>query len=557
MTREQVWLLIGWLGIFLFGTMAFEEAIGFLVTKNFKNLLRTATDKLYKAIWTWAFVTAVLQSSSVVSLITLAFVGAGVIALPNALGVILGANIGAPLTDILLWNLWLKFSLWTIALPLIWVAGVLMLVFARYTKFKHICKLVIWLGLLFLGLGYMKDSMMAMSAQVDFAQYIWYWSLVYFFVGFVITLIMQSSSATVVLVLTAASSGIVDYRMGAALIMGAFLWTTITAVLGAIGPFPLKKQTAFWHVLFNLFSVILGLIFLPLIVVLLDKAFIDVVFGLSMFAIWFKIIWVLLITPFIWYFTSFLQWLFPDKETLLWLSLEQVDPTVPEAAIIAMKKDTIKLFKKIFGYVLHIWSVDEKILLKSRLDIDWILANQKSFDETILEQEYATIKMIEESLVSFASHTKRNTTKGIDVDTIDGLYSAISLAVATAKYMKDISHNIRFLEETPSPRLYKQYELFRSMLVRLYKIISDVIDEKTNDEVLPKMLDMVADIKLADKIFLENLSKEMNKEKLRKFNLSDILHINRYVYLSSLSFVDAIKQMFMKSIEKKVFDQLQ
>lgn len=99
--------------------MAFEESIGFLVTRNFKNLLKTATDTLFKAIGTGTFVTAVLQSSSVVSLITLAFVGAGVIALPNALGVILGANIGAPLTDILLGNLGLKFSLSAIALPLI------------------------------------------------------------------------------------------------------------------------------------------------------------------------------------------------------------------------------------------------------------------------------------------------------------------------------------------------------------------------------------------------------------------------------------------------------
>lgn len=556
MTREQIWLLIWGLGIFLFGTMAFEEAIGFLITKNLKNLLKTTTDKLYKAIGVWAFVTAILQSSSVVSLITLAFVGAGVIALPNALGVILGANIGAPLTDIVLWNLGLKFSLSAFALPIIWIAGVLMLIFSRYTKFRHVCKLFVWLGLIFLGLGYMKDSMMAISAWVNFSQYIWYTSLVYFLIGLIVTIIMQSSSATVVLVLTAASSGIVDYRMGAALIMGAFLGTTITAVLGAIWPFPLKKQTAFGHVFFNLFSIILWLIFLPWIVFLLDKMFSDVVFGLSVFAIWFKIIWVLLISPFIWYFTRFLQWLFPVKETLLWLSLEQVDPTVPEAAIIAMRKDTVKLLKRSFVYILHVRSVDEKILLKSSSGVQTVVDREKNFDETTLEQEYAQIKMIEASIIAFGAQIKRHTTKLPEVQTIEELYRVVSTTVASAKYIKDIAHNVASMEESISPWLSKQYITFRSMIISLFKVISEVIDGKHSNEILTKILVLVQDIKQVDNLFLQSLTKELTKEKMKKFDLSDILHINRYVYLSSLSFVDSIKQMFLTEEEKKVFDEL-
>jgi len=138
---------------------------------------------------------------------------------------------------------------------------------------------------LFLGLGYMKDSMMSLATMVDFSQYINFSVFFYFFVGFVVTLIMQSSTATIVLVLTAASSGIIGYHMGIPLIMGAFLGTTITAVLGAIGPNPLKKQVAFSHVFFNLFSVILGFIFLPVLVPFLNDWFPDIVFGLSVFAI--------------------------------------------------------------------------------------------------------------------------------------------------------------------------------------------------------------------------------------------------------------------------------
>ena len=87
-------------------------------------------------------------------------------------------------------------------------------------------------------------------------------------------------------------------------------------------------------------------------------------------------------------------------------------------------------------------------------------------------------------------------------------------------------------------------------------MISEVIDGKESDEMLTKMLSLVQDIKSVDQEFIVSLTKEFSKDKVRKFDLSDILHVNRYVYLSSLSFVDAIKNLYLQSTEKKVFDEL-
>ena len=542
--------------MFLFGTMAFEEAISFLVTKNFKNLLKTATKNLISSISTGFFATSILQSSAVVSLIAVSFVGAGIIWLENAIGIILGTNIGSPLMDIVLWNLGLKFSLSSIALPMIGIAGFAFLIFARYGKIKNISRAIVGLWLIFLGLWFMKDSMMVLSASVDFSQYVSLSSIAYFGIGFLLTVLMQSSSATNILVLTAASSGIVDYRMGIPMIMGAFLGTTLTVVLGSFGPNVLKKQVAFSHVFFNLFSVILGLVFLHLIVMLFENSFVDVVLGLSVFAIWFKIVWVVLISPFIWYFARFLQKLFPVKETKIWLSLEQVDPKISDAALVAMKNDTVLLLKKTFAYILHVWSVDEKILLRNRLTLDKVLSVQKSVDENFLKQEYSLIKMMEETLVAFGAEIKRHSMKVEEVTVIDELYSVITSSALAAKYMKDISHNVLVFEEQSTWWLAKQYDIFRSMLVNLYIIISEVIDGKESDEMLSKMLSLVQDIKTVDQEFMISLTKEFSKDKVRKFDLSDILHVNRYVYSSSLSFVDAIKHLYLQSVEKKVFDEL-
>ncbi len=556
MTREQIWLLIWWLGMFLFGTMAFEEAVGFLVTKKFKNLLKTATKNLFSSIGTWFLATAILQSSAVVSLIAVSFVWVGIIGLENAVGIILGTNIGAPLMDIVLGNLWLKFSLSSIALPMIGVAWFAFLIFSRCLKIKNIARALVWLWLIFLWLGFMKDSMMLLASTVDFSQYVHLSIFAYFGIWFLITLLMQSSSATIILVLTAASSWIVDYRMWVPMIMGAFLGTTLTVVLWSLGPNVSKKQVAFSHVFFNLFSVILGFLCFSWIEFVLEKNFVDVVLGLSVFAIWFKIIWVILLAPFVGYFTRFLKWLFPIKEKRLWLSVEQTDPRISDAALIAMKQDSVVLLKKVFAYILHVWSVDEKFLLKHRTTIESVLSIQKNVNESDLEQEYITLKMIEESLVAFGSQIKRHPIKIDEIRQIDQFYSVVTSAVVAAKYMKDISHNILVFEEQSTGWLARQYHIFRSMLVDLYVVISEVIDGKESDEMLSKMLTLVKNIKSVDQEFLISLTKEFHKDKVKKFDLSDILHVNRYVYLSSLSFVDAIKFLFLQTVEKKVFDEL-
>jgi len=127
--------------------------------------------------------------------------------------------------------------------------------------------------------------------------------------------------------------------------------------------------------------------------------------------------------------------------------LEQVDPKISDAALVAMKSDTVLLLKKTFAYILHVWSVDEKILLRNRLTLDKVLSVQKSVDENFLKQEYSLIKMMEETLVAFGAEIKRHSMKVEEVTVIDELYSVITSSALAAKYMKDISHNILVFEE--------------------------------------------------------------------------------------------------------------
>ena len=310
------WLLLGWLGLFLFGMYVFEDAIKNIMSKSMKSRLKKSVSNVIRWIFTWFFSTVLLQSSSVVSLIVLAFVWAGIFNLSNAVSVILWINIAGPLWDIVLWTIWLEFNITKIALPLIWIWWIWLLFSYNSHKFKSFFKFIIWLGLLFLWLNYMKESMAIFTWSLNFAQYFWSNVFMYFILWLIFTLIVQSSSATVVLTLTAASSWIIGMIGGMWIIMGAFLWTSITtAIIWSIWWNYIKRQVAMSHVLFNLFSVFLWLLFFPflryLFISLLN--FPTTVIWLSVFAILFKILWVLFILPFLWLFVKLLSKIIKEK----------------------------------------------------------------------------------------------------------------------------------------------------------------------------------------------------------------------------------------------------
>lgn len=557
MSWQQISYLVGGLWMFLFGVSLFEDAIKNLATKSFKLLIRHATDTLMKSIGTGIFVTSILQSSAVVSLIVLSFVWAGIVDITHAVGVILWTNIGAPIADIVLGNLWLKYSLASIALPLIGVFSLLFLMFSKSLKLKNIFKIFIGLWLLFLWLGYMKDSMVLFASAVDFTQYLNFSIFVYFLVWLVITILMQSSSATIVLVLTAASSGIVDYRMWIPLILGAFLWTTLTVVLWALGWNYLKKQVAFSHVLFNVFSVILWFVFLPILVVWLQWITFDTIVWLSVFAIWFKILCVIIIAPFIRLFVRFLQKLFPEKKTSLGLAIDNVSPSILEASLLALHKDTVLLMKKSFKYILNIWSIDEKEVLKKTMKKDTLLKQEYWIDVWKLDQQYILIKQIEQSLVSFSTEVKKHSLNLEEINQMSVYFLMISNIVYAAKYMKDIRQNVEDLQANSDEWFQNKYKGFRWVLIELYKNISEVIDWKYDDEILHHIVSLIRKIDTVDQDFLSSFTQTAIKSKSNQLALSDLLHINRSFYLSSLALVSSLQDLFLSADQKLVLEELE
>ncbi len=254
--------LIGSLGLFLYGMKIMSEGLQKLAGEQLRNILAIMTKNRVMGVFTGVLITALIQSSSAASVMVVSFANAGLLTLSQSIGVIMGANIGTTVTA---WMISLfgfgKFSISIISIPLFGIG--LPLIFSARSKRKSLGEFIFGFAFLFLGLDYLKASMPdlqnnpeVLAFVADFADLGFLSTLIFLFIGTVLTVIVQSSSATVAITLIMCSRGWIDFESAAAMILGENIGTTITANLAALSANVSAKRAAFSHLLFNVLGVI-------------------------------------------------------------------------------------------------------------------------------------------------------------------------------------------------------------------------------------------------------------------------------------------------------------
>ena len=243
-------LLIG-LSIFLFGMMQLERSVESLSSRWMKQWLANTTGHRFSSVFAGTTITALVQSSSMVSLVVLAFASAGIMPLFNAIGVLLGANLGTTFTGWLVAMLGFKLDLQVVALPTIGLGGLLQVFGERREKTRAAGAALFGLGLMLFGLGLIKAVVGGVAEYGDLHLMLGMNPLGYVVIGVLLATVIQSSSASMLVALTALSSGIINFPSAAAIVIGADLGTTSTTVLGSLKGSPIKRQLALAHVLFN------------------------------------------------------------------------------------------------------------------------------------------------------------------------------------------------------------------------------------------------------------------------------------------------------------------
>jgi len=264
--------LAGGIGLFLLGMQMMTDGLKMSAGKSLRQILKKSTRTPLRGILSGALITSMVQSSSAVTVASIGFVNAGLLNLTQAIRVAYGSNLGTTMTGWLVAIIGFGFQIKAFALPAICI-GMLMTLFAKHGRYPAIGKAVAGFGLFFLGIELMKSGFAGLESLIvfDALQQGGITGLVVFVgAGFLMTLIMQSSSAAIAITLTAAAGGVVALPAAACLVIGANVGTTSTAALAAIGATPNARRVAAGHVIFNLVTGFVALVILPFILMAID-----------------------------------------------------------------------------------------------------------------------------------------------------------------------------------------------------------------------------------------------------------------------------------------------
>ena len=262
----QIFTLLGAMGMFLYGMNLMSSGLQKAAGDKLRGFLSAMTSNPFKRVMTGVGITALIQSSSATTVMVVSFVNAGLLTLVKAIGVIMGANIGTTITAWMVSLLGFKADISILAVPLMLLG--FLFSNSKKNQNKNIGELIVGFSLLFLGLSFMKESVPDLKQTPEVLEFVKMWSgygfwsvLIFLGVGTVLTLILQSSSATMAITLIMLSMGWIPFPMACAMVLGENIGTTITANIAASVGNPSAKRAALSHTIFNVFGVIWALIF--------------------------------------------------------------------------------------------------------------------------------------------------------------------------------------------------------------------------------------------------------------------------------------------------------
>ena len=515
---ELLFGLMGGLGIFLLGMKNMSDGMQAVAGASLRRLIGYVTNNRFLATIVGIVVTCVVQSSSVTTVMVVGFVNSSVMELSQAIGVIMGANIGTTITG---WILVLKIGKY--GLPLLGIAAFFFL-FSKSERWRYWAMAIMGVGMVFFGLELMKDACAIIKETPQFESSFKYFTadnylgvLKCALAGCLLTTLVQSSSATLGITISLATQGVIGYETAAALVLGENIGTTITALLASLGATTNAKRAAYFHMIFNLIGVFwITLIFAWYIqfiqglldddvskMVLVDgkETYPNTTAAIALTHSIFNIVNTLLFLPFLPLFVRLLERLVPAKDFKEKPSLTNLDMRLLETPWLAIEQSRKEIEKMSTGC--------EKMLL-------WI---DELYDQDEIDKKLADKLMHREQV-------------------LDSVQDEIAKHV-TSLLSNDIPHSVA-VEARQQFRMADEYESISDYIVNIYKFDARLRRDgnrftqtqragiKTLNKISSEYLDEVNQALTANDpgvvIKTESVSKRLRKQikQLRREHLSDL-----------------------------------
>ena len=544
--------------IFLFGMLTLEEGFKAFSGGTLERILKKSTDKLYKSISFGFIATAIMQSSSLVSVLTISFIGAGLIGLTQGIGIILGANIGTTTGAWLMAGFGLKVKISVYAMPML-AFGVL-LIFQKSKSLKGFGYILAGLGFLFLGIHYMKEGFEAFKETVDLASFAvdgFKGLLIFIGIGVLATVVMQSSHATIVLILAALSVGQITYENALALTIGANIGTTITAIIGSLSSNIDGKRLAGAHFIFNVITAIIAVLIIDQMMdavrIISDSIGIasdNHTLRLAVFDSLFKVMGVLIFIPFVDKLVKFLERVLTRKditEVESYDTAQYLNDSVletPTTAMAAIIRETKHLYINAFEIITHGLNLKRTNIL-SAMPFDEVVKNSFSMSAINIDEFYNhRIKGIYGEIIDFSTKAQSQ----MEPEDIEALYK-IKLAnrdiVEAIKDTKHLQKNLIKYEHNSNSYIKEQYDNIKMGLAELLRNI-DLISKMTEESELIILLSKAKlHIQRYDILANGTLDKLIRNNLITNEMATSLMNDSTYAYNISTNFIAMAEVIFL------------
>lgn len=543
----EIWPLIAGLGLFLFGMTQLETALKALAGDRLRDLLRRHSGTPLKGLFVGAGSTLVLQSSSLVMVLVLAFVGAGVIELRGALGVVYGANLGTTATGWLVATLGFKLDLGSAAFGFIGLGGIAAVLLPA-GALRESGRLAIGLGLILFGLDQMKEGVEAWAKTLDVSPFAGHGRIVLALFGLLLTAVIQSSSGTMMITLSALHGGLLDLPAAAAVAIGSNVGSTLTGVLGSIGGTPDKKRVAAAHVLFNAVTAIAALILLgPLLALVAGVG--DPLIALVLFHSLFNVLGIVMFLPLSARFAAFLEARFVAPRVLVGRHIHRVEPTVPEAALAALGQEALRavgLAIRLNRHALRQPPPDDSPW-GAREDEDDEARQRLSYLE-----RYQRLKRLEGEMIEYAARLQRQGLEPAQTRRVNQLLQATRDAVLSAKALKDVREDLVPLRHRPADAPAHPGEALHDQAAVFYRAVERIGPASDASLLVEAIGELGHGLREQHEQGLQALYRGASESGLDEEQLSSLLNLNRALRRSGRALLRAISGATLPPTESAV-----
>ncbi len=555
-TAIDFWRLAAGLGLFLFGMHLIEVALAMLAGRPFKQFLKASTSGPARGAIAGAVTTAALQSSSVVSLIVLAFIGSGLIDLPAALAIVFGSNVGTTVTGWIVATVGFRLDIEALSLPLVALGGLAIVWSEPAGRLRQSGTLLAGFGLMLLGLDYMKAGAEEAATLFDPGAMAGYPLLAFVLAGLAVTAIIQSSSATIMLALSGIYAGIIQLDAAAAVAIGADLGTTVTAALGALAGSDDKKRVALAIFVFNLVTNFVAFILLyPLLHLVQSVLGIrDPLLALVAFHSLFNAVGVILFVPVIPVMSRWLRQRFVNASDSLTRHIKPGIMAIPEAAVGNVDRETLRLIDQAAALNLAVFGLPpDHCFYAADEDRNDVPVFEKNPD---LERAYASLKELEGEILAYALELQRGPLEPDESQRLGRLIPSLRNAVHSVKSMRDVQHDLDRFRDSVNDRFNAYLGQFRESVRDFYEVASRVNAGDVASVRFENLVKLKQVLRQTHERMHRRIYDEVGRGELDRGEISTLLNVNREVYASNQSLLAALADALLDEDSAEDFASL-